>query len=73
MSEAKPWEDESLKGEYYKKKAELKLKKPPASAPAPKGALDAWGKAEGLKKRRKKVGMLTAPMRPGGAKEDFKD
>lgn len=62
MSEEKPWEAESLKGEYYKTKkrfAEMRAmpekgtKKPsPAKPPA---ATDAWGKAAALTNRNKKI------------------
>ncbi len=63
--EKKPWEDESLKGEYYKEKS--KMKKPPVVAKAPveklPGAVDAWGQAAKLKVRNQKVDELTKQLR----------
>jgi hypothetical protein len=63
MSEAKPWEDESLKGEYYKEKA--KMRRPPVAKkkPAAPGAIDAWGQAGQFAKRNRKIDKLTEPLR----------
>jgi hypothetical protein len=58
MSAEKPWEDESLKGAYYKEKA--RLAKPPVAAPKPKAPgltdlADPMKQADKLAKRNKKV------------------
>jgi hypothetical protein len=66
VSDAKPWEDESLKGEYYKEKKRMQ-KPPQVGSPKPKAKLpsatDAWGQAAGLEKRNKRIDKATAPIR----------
>jgi hypothetical protein len=58
----KPWEDESLKGEYYKEKA--RMKKPAAFAVQPKAkATDAWGKAGQFTKRNQLIEEGTRRLR----------
>lgn len=65
MSDDKPWEDESLKGEYYKEKK--RMQKPPVvGSPKPKPtptATEAWGAAEKFEKRNKLVDKATKGVR----------
>ena len=67
--EKQPWEDESLKGEYYKEKARMK-KPPPVKKAAPAGAVDAWGKAEQFSRRNRKIAKLTEPLRKSAPGQD---
>jgi len=61
MPSDKPWEDESLKGEYYKEKA--RMKKPAAFAVLPNKATDAWAKAGQFTRRNQKIEEATRPLR----------
>lgn len=66
MDDSKPWEDESLKGEYKKEKArQAKIKAMPVKPkPSPEPSFTgAMAQAYKLKKRNEKIDMLTKPLR----------
>lgn len=61
--EKKPWEDESLKGEYWKEKK--RMSKPPLEegSPKPPSLTGAFGEAARLERRNKKIEKATKPLR----------
>lgn len=67
MSDEKPWEDESLKGEYRKAKMFIATRRAAKQSEKPKGLTDAFAPALEEEKRRKKFGRFSklADLMPG--------